>query len=54
MKVFFAILLILAVCSMAIWTVNGGFLLVCPNDLFCARRCFGKPPCINGFCLYCH
>nr|AAM77698.1 putative potassium channel blocker [Mesobuthus martensii] len=50
MKIFFAILLILAVCSMAIWTVNGTPFAICATDADCSRKCPGNPPCRNGFC----
>nr|Q967F9.1 RecName: Full=Potassium channel toxin alpha-KTx 14.1; AltName: Full=BmKK1; AltName: Full=Toxin Kk1; Flags: Precursor [Mesobuthus martensii]CAC38035.1 K+ toxin-like peptide [Mesobuthus martensii] len=51
MKIFFAILLILAVCSMAIWTVNGTpFAIKCATDADCSRKCPGNPSCRNGFC----
>nr|AIX87683.1 potassium channel blocker AbTx12 [Androctonus bicolor] len=51
MKIFFAILLILAICSMVIWTVNGTAIAVgCVTDADCFRKCPGNPPCKQGFC----
>nr|AIX87680.1 potassium channel blocker AbTx7 [Androctonus bicolor] len=51
MKIFFAILLILAVCSMVIWTVNGTAIAIrCLTDADCFRKCPENLPCKQGFC----
>nr|AIL48752.1 potassium channel blocker pMeKTx14-2 [Mesobuthus eupeus] len=51
MKIFFAILLILAICSMAIWTVNGTPIAVrCSTNSDCFGKCPGYPICKNKFC----